>query len=138
MKTFQLIIYTPFGKYMDKQVEFVQVTSEDYTLGILPGHSPLISTLIISQIVIKDGENKRFYSIGGGVVKVENDIVTLLVDSIESADEIDIERAKAAKERAEKRLMEISENASIDKKRARLALARAMNRIKLIESNNRH
>lgn len=137
MKKFRLVIYTPFGKYMDTEVDFVQVSSEDYTLGILPGHSPLVSTLIISQIIVKNNDVRKPYSIGGGIVKVENDVVTLLVDSIESADEIDIERAKASKERAEKRLKDLTNGNPIDEKRARLSLARAINRIKLLEINNK-
>ncbi len=122
---------------MDANVDFVQVSSEDYTLGILPGHFPLVSTLIISQIIIKNGESKKPYSIGGGIIKVENDVVTMLVDSIESADEIDIERAKQSKERAEQRLKDLTNGQAIDEKRARLSLARAINRIKLIEFNNK-
>ncbi len=138
MKKFRLVIYTPFGQYMDRPVDYIQVSSEDYTLGILPGHAPLVSTLIISPVIIKNDGNKNVYSIGGGIIRVENDTVSMIVESIESADEIDIERAKQSKQRAEERLKELTNGKPIDEKRARLSLARAINRIKLIEFNNKN
>lgn len=131
MKTFELTILTPFGKYLDTSAEYIQVSSEDYTLGILPGHSPLISTLIISTMVVKLEDGKHNYAIGGGVVKVDGDKVTLLLDSIEREDEIDFDRAMSAKERAEERLKKLAEGEQIDEHRAKMALARAINRIKL-------
>ena len=136
MKTFQLTILTPYGLYLDAQANYVQVTSEDYTLGILPGHSPLISTLVISTMYIKFDNEKIPYAIGGGIIRVEKDKVTLLLDSVERYDEIDYNRALSAKERAEKRLKEKEEDSSIDEHRAEYALARALNRIKVITSKN--
>lgn len=136
MKTFPLTIYTPFGKYLEADVESVQVRSEDYNLGILPGHSPLISTLIISVMVIKMNDAKVEYTIGGGIIKVEKDKTVLLLDSIERFDEIDLDRAHAARIRAEERLKKLAEGEEIDEKRAKLALARALNRIRLIDKNS--
>lgn len=138
MKTFTLSILTPFGKYLESQAEYLQVTSEDYTLGILPGHSPLISTLVISNIIIKRNGEKVPYSIGGGIIKVEKDHVTLLVDSIERFDEIDFDRANDAKNRAEERLKKLTGGESIDEARAKASLKRALNRLKLINYGNKN
>ena len=85
MKNFQLIVLTPYGKYFEGFVDFLEVRSEKYGLGIMPGHAPLISTLVISKMVIKMGEFKKSYAIGGGLIRVENNNVTLILDSIEAA-----------------------------------------------------
>lgn len=137
-KTFQLSVLTPFGKYFDAPVEYIQVSSEDYTLGILPGHSPLVSTLKISTMYIKMFDKKIPFSIGGGIINVEKDKVVVLVNSIERFDEIDFTRAKEAKERAEERLKKLADGEAIDEPRAREALARALNRIKLLDDANKN
>lgn len=136
-KTFQLLILTPFGKYLDAPVDYIQVSSEDYTLGILPGHSPLISTLKISTMFIKMFDKKIPFAIGGGIINVEKDKVVVLVNSIERYDEIDFTRAHEAKTRAEERLKKLADGEPIDEARAREALARALNRIKLIDASEK-
>ena len=130
-KTFRLVILTPYGRYFDEEVEFLNVHSENYNLGILPGHAPLISTLTISKMIIRRDQKDKKYAIGGGVIKVEKDCVTLILDSVESAEEIDVERAALAKKRAEERLKEAINNETIDISRAKLALLRAVNRINI-------
>lgn len=138
MKTFQLEILTPYGMYFKGEVEYLQVSSEDYTLGILPGHSPLISTLAVSTMIIKMFDQKIPYSIGGGIIRVEKEKVVLLLNSIERYDEIDFDRARSAKERAEERLRKLSLGEGveiIDKQRVKDALTRAANRIKLENYN---
>jgi len=131
MKSFHLSIITPYGQYLDlDNVEFLEVASTDFVLGILPDHAPLISTLAINIMEVTVSGQKTKYSIGGGIIKIEKENnVILLLDSIESGNEIDAERALAAKERAEKRLLEADK---YDVKRANLALARALNRLRLI------
>ena len=134
MKTLHLIIYSPFGKYFDEEVEYISAHSTDYLLGILPGHAPLISTLAISILEIKRAGKDYKYAIGGGVINIDEEKVTLMVESIESGDELDVERIKLAKQRAEERLKLDREKFSIDVKRAEAALRRANNRLSLIES----
>ena len=132
MKTFKLDILTPYGKYFSHEVHYLEVRSDLSVLGIYPDHAPLISTLVISPMKIKFDDSTFEYAIGGGVIFVkEKNEVVLLLDSVEREDEIDLERAKQAKERAEHRLNHIDEN--IDIKRAKISLARALNRIRLIE-----
>lgn len=128
---FTLEILTPYGQYYLGEVEFLEVHSEDYNLGILPKHAPLISTLTISKMVMKVNGESRIFAIGGGVITVEKEKTTLILNSIESQDEIDLERAKLAKERAEKRLESASTNNAVDVNRAKLALLRAINRINI-------
>ncbi len=130
-----LVIYTPAGKYLEQDIDFLNVQSSDYNLGILPHHSPLVTTVKVSAMKIKDEEGYHMYAIGEGILKVEKDKTVLLLDSIESKDEIDIERALAAKSRAEERLANKKDLQGLDVKRAERALSRALARIKVGQSN---
>ena len=107
----------------------MQVQSEEYTLGILPGHAPLISTVKVCELIIQREGKKNSFAVSGGVIKINDNQIDLLVNAIESEDDIDLSRAEAAKQRAENRLNNKEE--SIDVTRAMLALQRANNRIKI-------
>lgn len=132
MKTFLLEIYTPYGKYLDSYVDELIIQTEEYVLGILPNHAPLIAKVKTSKMsIIKDGERKN-YANGEGLINVKKDGVILLVNSIESKEDIDIDRAKEAKKRAEERL---NNPLNIDVERAQKALIRANNRIEIYEDN---
>lgn len=130
--TFLLTILTPYGHYFEGRVEFLEVLSEKYSLGILPKHAPLISTLVVSKMVIRMNGGKTYnYAIGGGAINISEEKVVLILDSIEREDEIDINRAKDAMKRAEDRLANKLEKGSIDYDRAKLAYIRALNRIRI-------
>ena len=131
MRTLRLDIYTPFGHYLSDQVDFLKVSSEEYTLGILPDHAPLISTVKICELVIEKNNEKISYAISGGIIKINDNQVDLLVNAIESKDEIDLSRAESAKQRAENRLINQIPEETIDVTRAKLALERANNRIRI-------
>ena len=130
MKTFTLDIFTPFSHYFSDEVECLQVSSEDYRLGILPNHAPLVSTVTICEIVIQKGGKRESYATSGGVIEVKDNKVVLLLKAIESVDEIDLSRAEAAKDRALKRLAN-PDLETVKITSSKLALARAENRIKL-------
>ena len=134
MKSFKLDIYTPYGHYLSNEIEYLGVSNEKYRLGILADHAELISTVTICEIEIEKNGNRVSYATSGGMIKIKNNQVDLILQTIESADEIDLERAQAAKERAERRL---SDNTleTIAQTRARLALARANNRISIKNKN---
>ena len=87
-------------------------------------------TITICEIEIEDDGVRNYYATSGGVIKVKNNQVDLILQTIERADEIDLERAQAAKERAERRLAD-STLETLAQTRARLALARANNRINI-------
>ena len=131
MKTFLLEIYTPYGKYFDRYVNELVIQTEEYVLGILPNHTPLVAKVKTSKMEIYQNGEKKCYAVGEGLLNVKKDGVTLLLESIESKEEIDIERAKQAKDRAEQRL---KEPLNIDVERAIRALNRANNRIYLYEN----
>ena len=131
MKTFLLEIYTPYGKYFDRYVDELVIQTEEYVLGILPNHTPLVAKVKTSKMEIIQNGEKKCYAIAEGLLNVKKDGVTLLVESIESKEEIDIERARQAKNRAEERLRE---PLNIDIERAIKALNRANNRISIYEN----
>ena len=83
--------------------------------------------LDISKMCLVNNGKRTYYAIGGGMLYFSDNVATILVDSIESQEEIDLSRAEAAKERASKRLESKDEN--IDMKRAEIALKKAINRI---------
>lgn len=131
-KVLHVEILTPNGKYLQSDVEFLSVKSTVAQLGILPNHAPLITQLEICKLVIKKDGANMIYAIGGGVLTItKGSNVKLLVNSIEHKDEIDLERALKAKERALKR---IEEKQKYDSTRAKAALARALNRINIVNN----
>ncbi len=131
-KKIRVVIYTPYGKYLSTEGDYLSVKTAIGVIGVLPNHAPLISTLEISKLIIRNNGNELHYAIGGGVIHIKKDhSIHLLVDSIERQDEIDVNRALAAKKRAEERLNE--KNKEVDIARAKLSLLRALNRIEVSE-----
>ncbi len=126
MKNFKLKIVTPKGIYKETEIEILNIRTTAGQMGILASHLPLASGLEISEMnYVENGERKHF-SIAGGFVYVGENETTLIVNAIESPEEIDLNRAEEAKKRAEKRL---SQKSNIDIARAEIALKRALTRI---------
>ncbi len=127
--TMKLQIITPTRTILDTEVESVILTTTEGEMGILYDHEPLVALLDYKDMsYTKDGKKNKATTLGG-FVEVTKDRITILTDASELQDEIDIERAKKAKERAERRLAEKSDN--IDYHRAELALKRALARLRL-------
>jgi len=130
-KTQRLEIVTPEKKVFSEDVRFVVVPGAEGELGILPEHAALMSALKIGVLKIQQ-EGKNFkMAVSGGFVEVRNSRVTVLADAAESADQIDRDRAEAAKARAEQRLA--AKTSDIDVLRAELALQRAINRLRTLQ-----
>jgi F-type H+-transporting ATPase subunit epsilon len=111
----------------------VIVKGELGEVGILPNHAPFVTPLVISAARIKKDGKENLVAISGGFIEVKPDKVIILAETAELPDDIDYNRALAAKERAEKRLAQ-SGKEEFDFRRAELALRRATNRIKVAES----
>ncbi|PLT35863.1 F0F1 ATP synthase subunit epsilon [Bacillus sp. V5-8f] len=131
MKTFKVSIVTPDGPVYDSEVEMVSTKAQTGELGILAGHIPMVAPLQIAAVRLKKDGKTEYIAVNGGFLEVRPDVVTILAQSAEQAESIDLARAQAAKARAEKRLQDNQEN--IDAKRAELALQRAINRIAIAE-----
>lgn len=130
MNSFQAKVLTPEGTLFDEEVTGVRVPGEMGSFEVKTLHANIISSLEVGEILVRKatGDEQRF-SVTGGFVEVVDNKLTLLAEAAEPVEEIDVERAKEAKERAQKRLD--SDEPDIDKVRARKALQRAENRIKL-------
>ncbi len=87
-------------------VDIVVAPGADGVLGILPHHAPLLTTLQFGELVVRKGGEEHIFAIGGGVLEVRPDKVTVLADAAEHADEIDLARAEAARNRAVELLAE--------------------------------
>lgn len=133
MNTFRLVILTPYGRYLDSEVAFLEVRNDKYSMGITAGHAPLVSTVSISKMKIRFPVGEYVYATSGGVINVDKEKVTLILDSIERSDEIDFDRANEAMKRAKDRLEQRDEE--IDMARAKLSLMRALNRLDLKQNN---
>ncbi len=128
MKTIEVSVVTPDGAVVETDVEMVSVKAVSGELGILPGHIPLVAPLTISAVRLKNGNNTDKVAVSGGFVEVRPDKVTILAQAAELATSIDVDRARAAKERAERRLQQAKTD-DVDFKRAEMALKRAINRL---------
>ncbi|MGD7043002.1 F0F1 ATP synthase subunit epsilon [Jeotgalibacillus proteolyticus] len=129
MKTVKVSIVTPDGPVYESDVEMVSTKAQSGELGILPGHIPMVAPLEIGAVRLKREGHTDYVAVTGGFLEVRPEQVTILAQAAEPADQIDVERAKEAKQRAEKNLQANQDN--IDFKRAELALRRAMNRIEV-------
>lgn len=86
--------------------DIVVVPGSEGEMGVLPNHTPLLTTLDLGFVRVRNDEEEIVFTIAGGVMEVRPEIVTILADVGESVDEIDIERAQAARDRAEQFLKE--------------------------------
>ncbi|HRW04027.1 MAG TPA: F0F1 ATP synthase subunit epsilon [Caldilineaceae bacterium] len=99
-------IVTPERQLLSRQVDMVTLPGIDGQMGILGGHVPLLTTLDIGEIVLHKGNEIDFIAVSGGVVEVRPNKVTIMADTAEHAEEIDVDRAEAARERARTSLSE--------------------------------
>ena len=125
---FHFEMITPDGKKIEDDIEILNVVSSG-ALGVMAHHIPLIAIVEISHLNYKKDGKSYDFAIAGGVLNVKKEGVTLLADGFETKEEIDVERATRAKERAEERLSSKQEN--IDYKRAEIALKKAINRLSI-------
>ncbi len=125
----QLQIVSADRSLVNETVDEVQIPGADGYLGILPGHTPLLTTLQIGQLWYRQGQEKHYLSIAFGFAEVQPDRVTILAQIAERADEIDVSRAESAKKRAEERLAKPVPD--MDFERARIALLKALVRLQV-------
>ena len=129
MSTVLLEIVTPERKVYAQDVTMVVVKGQEGELGILPNHIPLVTPLKIAPVKAKKpGGGEEYIAVHGGFLEVRNDKVVILAEVAELPGEIDVERARKAKERAEGRLGGRDKD-DIDFRRAEIALMKAMNRL---------
>jgi len=129
--SFQLEIVTPEKMVVRDVAEEMQVPGKTGYLGILPGHAPLITELAVGEITYRSGQQTRRLAVAWGFAEVLPDKVTILAETAERAEDVDVQRAQAAKERAEKSLA--SGQTEADFTKAAGDLKRAETRLEVAE-----
>jgi len=104
----RLELVTPYKKALSEEVDEVTAPGTLGEFGVLPGHTPLLTTLKIGELSYRKAGASYHLAVNWGYVEVEDDKVTVLVETAEPADEIDLERAKAALGRAEAALQKLT------------------------------
>ncbi|HEY6373404.1 MAG TPA: F0F1 ATP synthase subunit epsilon [Candidatus Sulfotelmatobacter sp.] len=127
--TFKLEIVTPEKKVVDTAAEEVQIPGKSGYLGVMPGHAPLITELAVGEVSFRENSTEQRLAVAWGFAEVLPDKVTILAETAERPSEIDVERARKAKERAERWLA--SGDTTVDVDRALDALQRAETRLEV-------
>jgi F-type H+-transporting ATPase subunit epsilon len=132
-ESIELIIVTPERQLLRQAVVEVTLPGGDGCLGVLPGHAPLITELGIGELTYraKGATETRHLAIISGFAEVLGDRVTVLAETAERPEEIDVARAEEAKKRAEQRLASASSDPNVDWARAAIALQRSLIRIQV-------
>jgi F-type H+-transporting ATPase subunit epsilon len=125
----ELQVVTPERLLLREQVDEVEIPGSEGYFGVLPGHTPLLASLTVGEMWYRKGQEKTYLSIAFGFAEVLPDRVTILARLAERADEIDVERAEAARKRAEDRLAQ--QQSSVDYERARSALLKSIARLQV-------
>jgi F-type H+-transporting ATPase subunit epsilon len=115
------------------EVDIVVVPGSEGVMGILPNHSPLLSTLQYGIITVRRHNQEEFFTVAGGVVEVTGTRVTILANAAENVDEINIQRAEAARQRAEGMLKEAGAVREEDQAALQSALKRSNLRIAAVQ-----
>ena len=124
-----LEIVTPERSVLHDKVDEVEIPGSKGYFGVLPFHAPMLASLSIGELWYRIGEQKTYLSIVNGFAEVLPHSVTILAQIAERAEDIDVERAEAAKKRAEDRLANITPD--VDYERARAAMLRALARLRV-------
>ena len=124
-----LELVTPERAVAHETVDEIEIPGADGYLGVLPGHTPLLVTLRVGELWFRQGEQKTFLSVAFGFAEVLPDRVRVLAQVAERADEIDIDRAEAAVNRARERMS--SPDVDLDFERAQQALFKSTVRLEV-------
>ena len=123
-------VVTPDRKLLSAEADVVVLPGVEGQFGVLAGHVPFLSALDVGEMYYRDGGKTEYLSVSGGFAEVTGKKVTIVAEAAEMGREIDIERARLAMERAEKRLAQARTD-DIDWARAEAALRRAIMRMKV-------
>ncbi len=136
MAELKLKVLTPGGVVFEGPADEVRLPGVQGEFGVLPDHSALISSLVIGQLTFTRAGSSNLMAIHGGVVHVEDDLVTVFAENAEFANSIDRPRAEAARDRAELRIKELESELLVfteEYTTHRGALQRALTRLQVAE-----
>jgi F-type H+-transporting ATPase subunit epsilon len=128
-KSFKVVIVTPDHTAFEGDAVSATIPGLAGYLGIWANHAPLVAATIPGVVTLRTDDlgNEQKLAVGGGFLEVSDNVVNLMVDTCETAGEIDVDRAKTALERARGRLQKMEND--LDRERARLAVSRAEARV---------
>ncbi len=126
-KMFQVQVITPDRVFYAGEAEMIEFTTNSGQIGVYKNHIPLTTVLAPGAVIIHEAEGEKIAAVHAGFAEILPEQVSLLAEIAEWSEEIDINRAEAAKKRAEERLM--AKTADIDLARAEFALRKALTRI---------
>jgi F-type H+-transporting ATPase subunit epsilon len=126
-----LEIVTPDRLLVREQVDEVEIPGAEGYFGVLPGHTPLLATLQVGELWYRKGQEKTYLVVAFGFAEVLPDRVTILAQVAEKAEEVDVVRARSARERAEGLLTR--PQMEMDFERARIALLKSLIRLQVAE-----
>jgi F-type H+-transporting ATPase subunit epsilon len=135
--TFTLEVVTPAREVVRETVNEAQIPVLGGYIGVLPGHTPLLAEIGVGELSFHVGGRVHSCTAMGGFVEVLADRVIVLADAAERAEEIDVARAQAARDRAQKRLANVNDP-NVDWKRAQAALERAQVRLEVAAKAGAH
>jgi F-type H+-transporting ATPase subunit epsilon len=132
----KLEIVTPEKSVVSEEAQIVVAPGSQGEFGVLSGHTPFLSTLNVGSLRYTDADGEeRFVFINGGFAEALPDKFTVLAESAERRRDIDVDRAKAAMDRAQKRVDGVDVDKGMDVFRAKIALMRAVSRLKITGSS---
>ena len=126
----KLELVTPHKKVVSEEVDEITATGTIGEFGVLPGHTPFLTSLKIGELSYKKGNELHNLAVNAGYFEVVNDVVTVLVETSEYPEEIDVERAKRAQARAEEAMKKLSQEDK-EYKEMEAALQRALIRMQV-------
>jgi F-type H+-transporting ATPase subunit epsilon len=134
-KNIKIEVVTPEKAVVSDEAQIVMAPGSLGEFGVLSGHTPFLTTLKVGAVRYVDAKgSERYVFVSGGFAEALPDRVTILAESAERRRDIDLERAKAALTRAEKRLQDDRVKSEMDFTRAKAALERALQRIKMLSN----
>ncbi|MBM9613412.1 F0F1 ATP synthase subunit epsilon [Desulfobulbus rhabdoformis] len=137
MAQIQLEVVTPSGAVVSEDVDIVTAPGVGGEFGVLANHAPFLSTIKTGTLTFKKDRVAKYLMVTGGFTEVSNNKITFLVEGAEFGNDIDVERAMQAKERAEKRLTQAQQSTEkVNRVRAEAALQRAMARLRTAEMSH--
>lgn len=128
---FKVEIITPDRVFYTGDADMIEFNTADGEIGVYRNHIPLTTVLVPGVVTIHEGDVQKVAAVHAGFAEILNEKVTLLAEVAEWPEEIDLNRAEAAKERAEERLQ--NKTTDVDLRRAEFALRKALTRIDIAD-----
>ncbi len=133
-KLLRLSVITPEGSVLEEDVELVAAPGILGEFGVLYNHLPFLTSLVPGELRYHQGGKLSYLAVFGGYAEILSDRVTVLAEGAEKPEDIDIERAMAARKRAEERMAEAAtRRVDVEYARARMELLKQITRIKIYE-----